>query len=295
MFPFDRAWSIAEAAQLSCLLEASAPKAGNVHPGASFADMHFGHFAASATVAGQVFDPRRIGDYADAPVGSLILDAVSSTRRAVGVNTNLGTLLLLSPIAVAMLSTDEQARNSPGILPALKRTLSQLNERDCELVYDAIRLAQPGGLGEQPKHDLADAPPRDLLAAMQVVAEFDAVARQYTNNFADIWHRLLPWLDESLAQTQDPLQAIVALQIRWLAHEPDGLIVRKKGLEAALRVRDQAREVLDSCNWDRPLPEQKSFSDLDRFLRSDGNRLNPGTTADLIAATIFVALTRNLA
>ena len=29
---------------------------------------------------------------------------------------------------------------------------------------------------------------------------------------------------------------------------------------------------------------------LDKHLRSDGNRLNPGTTADLVTACLFVAL-----
>ena len=32
---------------------------------------------------------------------------------------------------------------------------------------------------------------------------------------------------------------------------------------------------------------------LDRHLRSDGNKLNPGTTADLITACLFVALREN--
>ena len=33
----------------------------------------------------------------------------------------------------------------------------------------------------------------------------------------------------------------------------------------------------------------RSVSDLDRLLRSAGGRLNPGTTADLVAATLLAA------
>jgi triphosphoribosyl-dephospho-CoA synthase len=33
-----------------------------------------------------------------------------------------------------------------------------------------------------------------------------------------------------------------------------------------------------------------AFDRLDQHLRSDGNRLNPGTSADLIAAALFVRL-----
>ena len=32
------------------------------------------------------------------------------------------------------------------------------------------------------------------------------------------------------------------------------------------------------------------FRELDSWLRSDGNRRNPGTTADLVAATLFAGL-----
>ncbi|MFC1759755.1 triphosphoribosyl-dephospho-CoA synthase [Planctomycetota bacterium] len=37
-----------------------------------------------------------------------------------------------------------------------------------------------------------------------------------------------------------------------------------------------------------------ALADLDFWLRSDGNRRNPGTTADLIAAGLFVALLEEL-
>jgi triphosphoribosyl-dephospho-CoA synthase len=33
-----------------------------------------------------------------------------------------------------------------------------------------------------------------------------------------------------------------------------------------------------------------SLADFDASLRTDGNRLNPGTTADLVAATLLAAL-----
>jgi triphosphoribosyl-dephospho-CoA synthase len=35
---------------------------------------------------------------------------------------------------------------------------------------------------------------------------------------------------------------------------------------------------------------QAMLADLDFWLRSDGHRLNPGTTADIIAAALFVLL-----
>ena len=86
---------IAAAAQLACLLEAYAPKPGNVSPGAGFGDTSYLDFLASAAAIG-----RSLGS-ASRPLGDIILMAVRDTRRWVGVNTNLGIVLLLAPLARA--------------------------------------------------------------------------------------------------------------------------------------------------------------------------------------------------
>ena len=131
----------------------------------------------------------------------------------------------------------------------LSHVLDGLTAEDCRSVYTAIRLAQPGGLGEQAHGDVRGEAPASLLIAMQQVAEVDAVARQYTSVFADVFERLLPWFAEELAPQDintenSTLDAICRLQLRWLAHEPDGLIVRKLGSETANEVRRQAAELL---------------------------------------------------
>jgi triphosphoribosyl-dephospho-CoA synthase len=70
---------------------------------------------------------------------------------------------------------------------------------------------------------------------------------------------------------------------------PDSLIARKCGAETAEHSAAWAGRVLDSG---RPESEayQEQLADLDFWLRTDGHRRNPGTTADLIAAGLFVAL-----
>ena len=77
----------------------------------------------------------------------------------------------------------------------------------------------------------------DLLIAMRHAASTDAVAAQYANGFADVFERLVPWFDEALATGLDVLAAIVFVQIRWLAEERDGLIVRKCGSQVATEVQ----------------------------------------------------------
>ena len=280
-FPFDRQWSIEQALPLACLLEAAAPKLGNVHPQAMFEDMHFGHFLASALCLPSQQHLEEQG------VGSWVELAVQAVQSHVGINTNLGTLLLLGPLAKAAASTSDIEVISWQ--ESVHSTLEQLTPDDSRCVYSAIRNSSAGGLNEQSAGDVHGEAPDDLLEAMQRVAGFDAVARQYVNGFTDVFERLLPWFLQALRERQQgsaqsipaSLAAIVDLQVRWLATEPDGLIVRKEGAEVAGKVQQLAVEAMNSA---------AARVELEDYLIGDGNRRNPGTTADLIAATLFVAL-----
>lgn len=297
MRPLDQCWPIAQAAGMATILEASAPKLGNVHPAASFQDMQFGDFVASAAAVAGVFE-----EVDHLTIGQLILAAVTATRQRTGCNTNLGTILLLAPLAKAasgLVAVPTEQSRFPGMVSnglcrsqlqvAVAAQLQSLSAADSHLVYQAIRVAQPGGLGQQLENDVAGAAPAGLLDAMRQVASVDAVARQYVNDFADVFDQLLPWLDVALVRYSSPLKAIVHVQLQIMAWQPDGLIIRKCGWDVARRVQRQAQQVLDVFESDKE-QAQYHLDDLDGFLRSDGNRLNPGTTADLIAATLFCRL-----
>ncbi|MEO8268724.1 MAG: triphosphoribosyl-dephospho-CoA synthase [Aureliella sp.] len=292
-FPFDRVWSIGQAIELACLLEASAAKVGNVHPGASFSDMHFSHFLASAVAIGPTFAVAE-----QQSVGQMVLDAVRATTSCVGRNTNLGTLLLFAPLAMAhkldiakrQLATIAQLTCS-DLRASLENVLEQLTPEDCHNVYSAICIAAPGGLGTRDQDDVTGQAPDDLRAAMAAVADIDGVARQYVNNFEDIFTRIVPWLRQELTATVEPLEAVCRVQLRWLAHEVDGLIVRKAGMRVASEVQQRAQSIAEEClSNPAPLARQRGVRDFDRFLRTDGHRLNPGTTADLIAAAMLAML-----
>lgn len=297
MKPLDQRWSIAQAAGLATLLEASAPKLGNVHPAASFSDMHFGHFVTTAALQSESFSD--VGE----SVGILVLRTVQATRLRVGRNTNLGTVLLLAPMAIAASRVAGGKLDSGQLKQEVQAVLQSLSAEDSRLVYQAIREAAPGGLGQQADNDVGKVEaPESLVDAMRQVAQFDGVAGQYVNNFADIFDRLLPWLEEELQANESPLQAIVNLQVRCLSWQPDGLIVRKCGFDQAVKVQQLAAELWRAYEtefFDRTTGEFKAGTEsawLDRlakfdgYLRADGNRRNPGTTADLIAATLFCRL-----
>ncbi len=291
MKPLNQTWSIAQSVEMACILEASAPKLGNVHPAAGFRDMHYGHFLTSALAISPLFDSISADSALPVSVGHLVLEAASATRQQVECNTNLGTLLLLAPLALAAArsSSNGFSLTASCLEESTGQVLQSLTSEDCRHVYAAIRMAQPGGLGKQEQGDVYSEAPENLISAMRQVSDIDAVARQYVTGFHDVFHRLWPWLREEMNRSNDPMHAIVGLQIRWLAWEPDGLIVRKMGIEEARRIQREAN-VLRDLLLNHSEDFEREFRRFDQYLRADGNRRNPGTTADLIAATLFCQL-----
>lgn len=265
-----------QCATLACLWEAAAPKPGNVHRGADFEDLAFEDFLTSAVAIAPAMDAAP-----GKPVGRTVLQAVEATRRAVGTNTNLGTVLLLAPLAAV-------PRERP-LADSVAGVLANLTPDDARDVYEAIRLAEPGGLGRVAEHDVADRPPQDLLAAMRAAADRDLVARQYAESFAQVLGTAVPRLVEGLGRGWTISQAVVHVQMRLMAEFPDSLIARKCGPRVAQESAARAAAVLGAGLPGEPAYHE-ALADLDFWLRSDGHRRNPGTTADLIAAAVFAAL-----
>lgn len=265
--------------QTACIWEATARKVGNVHPGATFADTSYTDFLLSAAAIASLWDYPRLG------VGNVVLEAVKKTNRRVGKNTNLGIILLLAPFDLTGCSgpVREELREVLGSLDAA---------HDARWVYEAIRLANPGGLGDAPEQDVREEPTVTLLEAMKLAAARDMVARQYANGFADVFDFGVPAFTDAFAKFGCVEAAVIDSQFRWLAEYPDSLIARKNGLAVAEAVRTRAAEVLRLGGIATPGGRAAGVA-LDKHLRSDGNRLNPGTTADLITACLFVALREN--
>ena len=269
--------SIGQCASLACLLEVTAPKVGNVHRGADFDDVLFTDFAVSSVAIGPAFDRAQ-----EAGVGRTAHDAIQATRDLVATNTNLGMILLMAPLACV-------PRGNRLAPESVHSTLAALSPNDSRLVYEAIRLAKPGGTGQVKEMDIARDAPADLLAAMRDAAERDLVARQYVDDFRLVLEEAVPLLVDARKQGWLLTSAIIHTHLKILSRHPDSLIARKCGGETARQASTMAARVLEAGG-----PEDESFheaaADFDFWLRADGHRRNPGTTADLIAAALFAAL-----
>lgn len=254
-----------------------APKPGNVTRYQDFHDTTCEDFLISAWAAAPVF-----AEADKLAVGDLILGARRASSQYVKSNTNLGIILLLAPLAKAALDP------TPAPLRRrLRNVLKALTVDDCRKAYIAIRETQPGGLGKLDRHDVRDEPAITLLEAMELAKDRDSIAFEYSSDYRITFTLGYPALRKAREECPQWTNAVVQAHLTVLAEEPDTLIARKLGIEKAKEVSIMAKEALDAG---RPGSEdwKKAYANLDSYLRSDNNRLNPGTTADLITASLFV-------
>lgn len=275
-----RGQRIAQAAQMACLLEVSAPKPGNVNRTHDFAETRFEDFLLSAIAIGPA-----MAAAGRASVGRTIWRAVRDTHRLVRTNTNLGIVLLLAPLAKACFHASEMQ----GLRAHLAQVLACLSVEDARLAYAAIRLARPGGLGRVERADVAEAPTVTLYEAMALAQERDAIAREYVTDFAITFDIGYPALKAAWAACGDLSTAIVQAYLTILAQVPDTLIARKRGAMMAAQVSCWAQQALEQGGA-LTAPGQQALAELDRALRAESHALNPGTTADLTTAALFVWL-----
>jgi triphosphoribosyl-dephospho-CoA synthase len=269
---------VAAAGQLACLLEVSAPKPGNVSPDRHFHDTRYEDFLASAVAIGPA-----LAQAHTAPLGRTIRRAVEDTLRWTRSNTNLGIVLLLAPLARAALEEQGDLRHR------LRRVLSETTVDDAVEVYAAIRQARPGGLGRSNVEDVAGRPTVTLQEAMALAAERDGIAREYVTGFARTFEIGVPALVAARREGLTWTDAAVETYLALLESGADTHIARKLGVEEAEMVSRKAREVR-AAGGTRSSAGRQALTELDRELRDPRNRRNPGATADLTCAALFVVI-----
>ena len=267
--------AVAAAHRDACLAELAALKPGNVHVFAGGHDMTTADFEASALASAPAMGAPALS------VGDRIFEAIRRTRETVDCNTNLGIVLLCAPLAQAALSPA-----GGSLRERLRDVLRRLDVADAEQAFAAIRLADPGGLGAAPQHDVRAPPTVSLAVAMAAAADRDRVAAQYTSGFADIFELGLPRLRAGLSRWRSEQWATTSAYLAFLARLPDSHVARKYGMERARAVCAMARphaERLEEA--EDPEPLTASLLAFDRELKAAG--INPGTSADLTVACLF--------
>ena len=270
-----KAAAIEAAFRAACEEELAAPKPGNVHDFAGGHGMSVEDFRLSAAVAAPALcrEGSRLGER--------ILGAVTATRAATGQNTNLGIVLLCAPLAMAAAAGGDLAILTRRVLEAADRA-------DAELVFRAIALAAPGGLGTAAQHDVRQPATVPLAVAMAEAAERDRIAWNWANGFADIFGSGLACHAAAWARWRRPGWVALAVYLHFLADIPDSHVRRRHGEAAAEHTRRAAAPVLAKLlGCDDPATQVPDLLAWDATLKKAS--INPGTSADLTVATLYAA------
>ena len=269
--------SLQEFVHRACLLEATSRKPGNVHPGASFEHVAYEDFVVSAEAIAPV-----LARTAEVGVGKSILAAVKATRQVCEHNTNLGIILLLAPLTAVPLNV--------SLPDGISAVLGQLTQEDAEFAFEAIRLAQPRGLGTVDSEDISTPSPAGTLTeVMSLAADRDSVARQYASDFETVVQHSVSLLTASGRFEEDWEQSIIHLHLKLIARDGDTDIARKCGSIDVHESRRRAKAVL-RAGWPMTMEGRQRIREFDRWLRARGSQRNPGTTADLVTAGVFTVL-----
>ncbi len=305
----DLAQHISKCLQLAVLLEVSSyPKPGNVHRTNDFKGTRYEHFLASAVAVAPHFEiaaergikvfsgeinPSQVG------IGDIIQSAVASVSSwQSGGNTILGSLILLTPIAVtAGMTLAEEMFSLSKLRENLKTVIESTTPEDAISVYDTIEVVKPGGLGKAPKLDVTDPASKqriikdevNLFEVFKIASKYDSIASEWVNNYPITFDLGYPYFTRQLQKTHDVNTATVHTFLKILSEVPDTLIIRKAGSAKAKYVSEQAAQALKNGGLSTQSGRARLWK-LDRKLRDSKNPLNPGTTADITAAVLALSI-----
>jgi triphosphoribosyl-dephospho-CoA synthase len=301
---------ISKCLELAILFEVSADKPGNVNLTVGFEGTRYEHFLASAVAAAPFFElaaERGIAiaggktNVRNVGLGRIMKDCVASINAwQHGGNTLLGTIILLSPIAVAAGMTpanEEVTFDISKIRNNLKHVVESTTSDDAVQLYEAISIANPSGLGKAPELDVNDPNSVDrivkenisLFRVFEIAAKYDSICYEWVNNYPKTFNLAYPYLLKQITETGNLNIAIIHAFLKVLAEHPDTFIARKVGIEKARELSASAEMILELGGLQTPSGKE-SLRKFDLELRQSDSLLNPGTTADIIAAALALCV-----
>ena len=218
----------------------------------------------------------------DLSLGERIYHSVTDSRKNTRVNTNLGIVILISPIIQGLLTSTKTTFRS-----ALKDVIKTSRISDTNLLCRAINSINPGGLGEREEMDTNSLPKVTLKTIMDKSAKYDRLSYQYSTGYSDILDFIVPRIIEhkKYIENTDFLLSLVFLEI--LSEIPDTHISRKFNEKIAKKTSNEARDLIKIINTERSRKKAISrICQLDYEYKNKG--INPGTTADLLLSSVMI-------
>jgi triphosphoribosyl-dephospho-CoA synthase len=268
-------------AELALLLEvASTPKPGNVDRHREYPGLRFEQFLAGAVGTREGFEIAADGG----SIGGAFERAVGGMSHQRAGNTQFGVVLLLTPL-VAAAGRDELTPD--GATRVVEGTTVE-DAVDFYRAFDHVDVAvddPPEGMADLDVRRGSDAASavRDrgltLGDVMARSAERDGIAAEWTGGF----ERTFGAADELAGGSGPVTDRAAAVFLDLLASDVDTFVQTQHDRETAIEVRERASGALDGG---------EDVDDLAEEFVERG--INPGTTADVVAGGIFVALERGI-
>jgi triphosphoribosyl-dephospho-CoA synthase len=275
--------SVVDDATLALLLEVTGtPKPGNVDRHRDHPDLRFEHFLAGAVGARSGLSLM----VEDGPLGVTFERSVEGMADQRGGNTQFGALLLLAPLVRA--AGDGGGVPSPASASEVVEATTVEDAVSFYRAFEHVDVAvedPPEGFDDLDVRRGSDVAPAlreqelTLADVMDVSADVDGIAAEWAGGFERTFEAAERILD---GDGPVPDRASRAF-LRLLADEVDTFVVKTADRAAAEEATRRARAVLGGEEDGEELAEE--------FVERG---INPGTTADLTAGALFVALRRGL-
>jgi len=273
--------STAQNAELALLLEvASTPKPGNVDREHEYPDLRFEQFVAGAVGAADGLAIAGDGG----PVGEAFERAIAGMSDQRGGNTQFGAVLLVTPLAAAAADgplTPETARavaeattveDAVGFYSAFDYVDVAVDDPPSEMEVPDVRRGSDAAAALREEGTT-------LYDVMVESAEIDGLAAEWTSGFPRTFETA-----RKIEGREGPVtDRAAAVFLELLAEEVDTFVVTQHDVATAREVKRRAEAALDG--------EQSVHGLAEEFV---DRGINPGTTADIVAGGVFIALERGL-
>ncbi len=280
---------IARCAQLAMILEVSAtPKPGNIDRDHNYSDTRFEHFLGSAV---GVYPILENAARSDSGVGEFIRESVSeSCKWQRGGNTHFGAFILLIPLVMA----GGRCEISACLKQQVQLVVRETKVEDAIEFYRAfsqcrvkvkpveeLDLSDSGSIEKIMQKNLT------LFNMMEIAAGYDIIAQEWVNCFDKTF--------ECASSIQQRIgkhginDAVVLTFMELLSRNIDTFIRTKFDINKAEEVLMRAKRIFQKDDTDEIMNEIRTF---DEELLNEG--VNPGSTADIIIAGLFVSLVEGM-
>jgi len=304
------------------------PKPGNVHKTHNFPTTTYEDFLQVAYKSSSMWKSLLIATKKQKlPPSTLYVEfldqAVKQMMRVQnGGNVLLGHYLLMIPLFISAVTCSYISSPESVFWDLCRNLINESSPRDTIVLYRALQIAQPGGMGSRKKYDIYQKNYQvdlindqvNLAKIFDLSKTYDGISMELASNYSFIRELVLPkfkeYIDEYeqldrlfpsyffnniiredvVEMSEELNELLLRVFLFILSNRNDTLISRKTDLDHSKIISDSARNIIEKYHVLSKHEWMSLVKDFDNDLHKADGKLNPGTTADLLAASIFCFL-----